>query len=107
LNTHNYEIRKISIQFNFNLYQSWSDKSRDFAVNTHKFITMYFMSLLSFAFYNAISVENISRNLAMHGASEAAKNNIDELTVHFNKTRQEIITNELNELTVGSKAVKS
>jgi F-type H+-transporting ATPase subunit gamma len=60
--------------------------------------------------YHAVLENNASeqsaRMVAMRNATDSAKDMMDELTLHMNKVRQEIITNELLDLVGGAAALE-
>ncbi len=51
--------------------------------------------------------EHSARMSAMHQATDAASDMIDELTLSYNKARQEKITNEIAEISAGANALAS
>lgn len=51
--------------------------------------------------------EHSARMTAMHQATDAASDMISELTLSYNKARQEKITNEIAEITAGANALES
>lgn len=51
--------------------------------------------------------EHSARMTAMHQATDAASDMIDELTLSYNKARQEKITNEIAEISAGANALQS
>ena len=60
--------------------------------------------------YHAVLENNASeqsaRMVAMRNATESANDMVDELTLHMNKVRQEMITNELLDLVGGAAALE-
>lgn len=58
------------------------------------------------ALLETIASEQSSRMVAMRNATDAANEMIDELTLQYNKARQEQITTELLDITAGAAAVK-
>ena len=65
--------------------------------------------LIRFQVYQALleslAAENAARRTAMHAASQNASELIDDLTVSYNKARQQSITTELIEVLGGSGAL--
>ena len=59
------------------------------------------------AILEAIASEQSARMVAMRNATENAKELIDELTLMYNKARQESITKELLDITGGAEALAS
>ncbi len=59
------------------------------------------------AIYESIASEHSARMLAMHNATDAANELIDDLTLTYNKARQEGITNELMDIIGGSAAAEA
>jgi len=57
------------------------------------------------AILESIASEQSARMVAMHNATDNANELIDELTLIYNKTRQEMITNELLDITGGAVAM--
>ena len=57
------------------------------------------------AILEAIASEQSARMVAMRNATESAKELIDELTLMYNKARQETITKELLDITGGAAAL--
>jgi len=53
------------------------------------------------------AAEQGARMTAMENATENAGDLIDELTLHYNKTRQAVITREISEIVGGAEALKS
>ena len=58
------------------------------------------------ALLETIASEQSARMVAMRNATDAAKEMIEELTLKYNKARQEQITTELLDITAGAAAVK-
>ena len=54
------------------------------------------------ALYESIASEHSARMVAMRNATEAANELVDELTLTYNKARQEGITRELMDIVGGS-----
>ena len=54
------------------------------------------------AMYESIASEHSARMVAMRNATEAANELVDELTLTYNKARQEGITRELMDIIGGS-----
>ena len=54
------------------------------------------------ALYESIASEHSARMVAMRNATEAANELVDELTLTYNKARQEGITRELMDIIGGS-----
>ena len=54
------------------------------------------------AMYESIASEHSARMVAMRNATEAANELVDELTLTYNKARQEGITRELMDIVGGS-----
>ena len=50
--------------------------------------------------------EQSARMNAMHQATDAAKDMVNELTLYYNKARQASITNEILEIVSGAEALK-
>ena len=59
------------------------------------------------AVYESLASEHSARMVAMRNATDAAKELIDNLTLTYNKARQEGITSELMDIIGGSSAVKT
>lgn len=59
------------------------------------------------ALYESIASEHSARMVAMRGATDAAGELIDNLTLVYNKARQEGITNELIDIVGGSAALET
>jgi len=57
------------------------------------------------AVYEAIASEQSARMVAMRNATDAANDLIGELTLSYNKARQEAITKELLDIVGGSAAL--
>jgi F-type H+-transporting ATPase subunit gamma len=58
------------------------------------------------AVYDAIASEESARMVAMHNATDSAKDLMGELTLQYNKARQEAITRELLDIVGGAAAGK-
>lgn len=58
------------------------------------------------AILESIASEQSARMVAMRNATENAKELVDELTLVYNKVRQEMITNELLDITGGTAALE-
>jgi len=58
------------------------------------------------AILEAIASEHSARMVAMRNATQNAKELIEDLTLAYNKVRQEMITNELLDITGGTAALE-
>jgi F-type H+-transporting ATPase subunit gamma len=54
------------------------------------------------AFLESLAAENLSRMVAMHSATQNAGDIIEDLTLSYNKARQETITSELTDIIGGT-----
>lgn len=61
---------------------------------------------LYYALIDSLAAEHSSRMQAMENATQNAKELADELTLAYNKARQEAITTELSEIVSGAEAMK-
>ena len=57
------------------------------------------------AFLESLVAENTSRMIAMHSATQNASAMIDDLTLGYNKTRQQTITSEIMDIVGGASAL--
>jgi F-type H+-transporting ATPase subunit gamma len=57
------------------------------------------------AFLESQVAENTSRMIAMHSATQNASNLIEDLTVNYNKARQQNITSEIMDIVGGTSAL--
>ena len=58
------------------------------------------------AILESIASEQSARMVAMRNATQNAKDLVDDLTLVYNKARQEMITNELLDITGGTAALE-
>ena len=58
------------------------------------------------AILESIASEQSARMVAMRNATQNAKDLIEDLTLVYNKVRQEMITNELLDITGGTAALE-
>jgi F-type H+-transporting ATPase subunit gamma len=65
-------------------------------------ISIYTTTLVFAAIAEAKVCENAARRNAMETASDNAKQLIEDLTVQYNRARQETITQEINEIVAGA-----
>jgi F-type H+-transporting ATPase subunit gamma len=68
-------------------------------------VLRYIEALVFQAVAENLASEHSARKVAMKAATDNAGNVIDELTLIYNKTRQEAITKELSEIVAGAAAV--
>jgi F-type H+-transporting ATPase subunit gamma len=88
----NLEIHKkdlVSYQYSF---------EPDFNKVLNKLFEEYTYAKLFQSLKESVTSENMSRMLAMDGATKNAQNVVDELTLKYNRSRQEKITKELIEI---------
>lgn len=57
------------------------------------------------AFLESLAAENTSRMIAMHSATQNANDIIENLTMSYNKVRQQTITSEINDIIGGTSAL--
>lgn len=69
-------------------------------------LPQYTESLLYGAILDAKTAEHAARMTAMQGATDNAKNIIDDLSVHYNRARQAQITEEITEIIGGAESVQ-
>lgn len=69
-------------------------------------IPRYIGDLINALIVESQNVEEFSRMMAMDYATENANELIGELTLHYNRTRQQVITTELTEIVGGAEALK-
>lgn len=62
----------------------------------------YFRALLTHIFFNSSTAEHTARHIAMVRARDNAGEMVDELTLVYNRRRQEQITTEMTELAAGA-----
>jgi F-type H+-transporting ATPase subunit gamma len=66
----------------------------------------YVKTKIYISLIEAITSEHSARMIMMSNATDKAEEMIDELTLHLNKARQEMITNELIDIVGGAEALK-
>ena len=69
-------------------------------------LPQYTESLIYGAILDAKAAEHAARMTAMKGATDNAKNIIDDLTIRYNRARQAAITEEITEIISGASASK-
>ena len=69
-------------------------------------LPQYAESLLYGAILDAKTAEHAARMTAMKGATDNAKNIIDDLSIKYNRARQATITEEITEIIGGSESLK-
>lgn len=69
-------------------------------------LPQYAESLLYGAILDAKTAEHAARMTAMKGATDNAKNIIDDLSIKYNRARQAAITEEITEIIGGSESLK-
>ena len=69
-------------------------------------LPQYAESLIYGAILDAKAAEHAARMTAMKGATDNAKNIIDDLTIRYNRARQAAITEEITEIISGASASK-
>ncbi|MGB3160508.1 F0F1 ATP synthase subunit gamma [Carnobacterium sp.] len=69
-------------------------------------LPQYAESLIYGAILDAKAAEHAARMTAMKGATDNAKDIIDDLTVHYNRARQAAITEEITEIIGGASALE-
>ena len=69
-------------------------------------VRKYFEYNMHYALIDSLAAEHSARMQAMDGATNNAKERVKQLTVKFNKARQESITTELIEIISGMEALK-
>lgn len=77
----------------------------DFQSVIKRLLEKYTNAKLYQALMESITSENMSRMLAMDGATKNAQNVVDELTLKYNRSRQEKITKELIEIVSSAEAL--
>ncbi|KKQ37253.1 MAG: ATP synthase gamma chain [Candidatus Woesebacteria bacterium GW2011_GWA1_37_7] len=87
---------KLNIVFNF-------EPSREEVLK--ELLPFYLEVILSEALYEAEASEHSARMVAMKSASDNAQELSSSLTLEFNKARQSMITNEINDITVASSVI--
>lgn len=68
-------------------------------------LPLYLQVLVTEVFYEAEASEHSARMIAMKNASDNAENLSEDLSLEFNKARQQAITNEINDIVTASQTV--
>jgi F-type H+-transporting ATPase subunit gamma len=69
-------------------------------------VPMYLKQVIYGAMLESITCEQAARMTSMHSATNNAKEVIEELTLLYNRRRQDIITQEINEIVSSANALK-
>ena len=93
----NKEIKRQDIDY---IYEPSADKIMDSLIPLHLNVQMWRILLESNA------AEHAARMTAMEAATDNAREMIEDLTLLFNRTRQQAITKELTEIVGGAEALK-
>jgi len=93
----NKEIKRQDIDY---IYEPSADKIMDSLIPLHLNVQMWRILLESNA------AEHAARMTAMESATDNAQEMIENLTLLFNRTRQQAITKELTEIVGGAEALK-
>jgi F-type H+-transporting ATPase subunit gamma len=71
----------------------------------NRIVPCFLMSIVQCAITESYTSEQCARRLAMESASDNAEDMIDNLSLLYNRARQEKITNEINEIVGGANAL--
>jgi F-type H+-transporting ATPase subunit gamma len=71
----------------------------------NRVVPCFLMSIIQCAITESYASEQCARRLAMESASDNAEEMIDNLSLLYNRARQEKITNEINEIVGGANAL--
>ena len=72
----------------------------------NRLVPKFMLSLIYCAIVDAYASENAARRTAMENATDNAEQMIDDLSLKYNRARQEKITNEITEIVSGANALE-
>ena len=89
----------------FMLPKGWETETPTIENTLNKILPMYIQDIIYGIILDAKTAEHAARVNSMRSATDNATDVIDKLQVLYNRSRQEAITNELNDIVGGSNAI--